>query len=318
MVPRLLTPSVRNGQGAFLLSGDSCMADKQKGTLCVFLAALCYSIGGLCIKVIPWNGISINGARTAIALVVIGIYLWIVKHPLRLNRWILFGGISVFATNLLYSVANKLTTAANAIVLQFTATIFVVLFSMLFFHRKPGKIDVVACVIVFGGVVFFFADSLSMGGWLGNLFALLSGITYAVVFMLNDLPDGDPISSVFWGDVISALVGLPFLVRETDFSFVPIFSVLVLGTVQVAFAYIFLTIGLRTTPAITASLVSGIEPVLNPLLVAVFYGEKMGRFAFIGAVIVIGGVLTYNVLKIRMESNDLKIEVNNTDKGETQ
>ncbi len=285
------------------------MTEKQKGTMCVFFAALFYSIGGLCIKVIPWNGISINGARTAIALVVIGIYLWVTKHPLRFNKWILFGGVSVFATNLLYSIANKLTTAANAIVLQFTATIFVVLFSMLFFHRKPGKLDIIACVIVFGGVVFFFADSLTMGGWLGNFLALLSGITYAVVFMLNDLPDGDPISSVFWGDVISVLVGLPFLLQETDFSFVPVISVLALGIFQVAFAYIFLTIGLRTTPAITASLVSGIEPVLNPLLVAVFYKEKMGRFALIGAAIVIVGVTTYNVLKSRAEALDMKLKM---------
>ena len=127
--------------------------------------------------------------------------------------------------------------------------------------------------------------------------------------MLNDLPDGDPISSVFWGDVISVLVGLPFLLQETDFSFVPVISVLALGIFQVAFAYIFLTIGLRTTPAITASLVSGIEPVLNPLLVAVFYKEKMGRFALIGAAIVIVGVTTYNVLKSRAEALDMKLKM---------
>ena len=287
--------------------GGGNMESKKKGTLCVFAAALLYSIGGLCIKVIPWNGVAINGARTAIAIVVIAIYLWITKHPLRFNRWILFGAVSVFATNLLFSVANKLTTAANSIVLQFTATIFVVLFSMIFLHRKPTKLDVAACVIVFGGVLFFFADSLSMGGGLGNMLALLSGITYAVIFMLNDLPNGDPISSVFWGDVISAIVGVPFLFRETDFSVVPVISILVLGIFQVAFAYIFLTIGLRTTPAVTASLVSGIEPVLNPILVAVFYGEEMGRFAVIGAVIVIVGVVAYNVLKEHSEVKNIEI-----------
>lgn len=286
------------------------MNGKNKGTLCVFMAALLYSIGGLCIKVIPWNGVAINGARTAIALVVIGIYLILVKHPLRFNRWILFGAISVFATNLLFSVANKLTTAANAIVLQFTATIFVIIFSMLFLHRKPGKLDIAACAVVFGGILFFFADSLSAGGWLGNALALISGITYAVIFMLNDLPNGDPISSVFWGDVISAVVGIPFLFRETDFSVIPVVSILVLGVFQVAFAYIFLTIGLRTTPAVTASLVSGIEPVLNPVLVAIFYGETMSIFALIGAVIVIFGVVSYNVLKGRMQDSTEKIKIN--------
>ena len=283
------------------------MTEKQKGTLCVFLAAALYSIGGLCMKVIPWSGTAINGARTAIALVVIGIYLIIVKHPLHFNRWILLGAISVFSTNLLFSIANKMTTAANAIVLQFTVPIFVMLFSMLFFKRKPTKLDLGACVVVFGGIVFFFADSLSMGGGLGNALALLSGVTYAGVFMMNDMPNSDAISSVFWGDVLSAIVGIPFVLKETNFTLIPMISLLVLGVFQVAIAYILLSIGLKTTPSVTASLVSGIEPILNPILVAVFYGEEMGVFALIGAAIVIIGVVGYNVIKGRIENNNSEI-----------
>lgn len=273
------------------------MTGRQKGTLCVFLAALLYSIGGLCIKVIPWSGMAINGGRTAIALAVIGCYLLIIRHPLRFNRWVLLGALSVFGSNALFSVANKMTTAANAIVLQFTAPIFVILFTTLFFRVKPTKLDFTACCVVFGGIVFFFIDSLSAGDSLGNLIALISGVTYAGVFMMNEMPDSDAISSVFWGDVFSAITGLPFLMRETDFSFVPVFSLVILGVFQVAVAYILLTQGLKTTPAVTASLVSGIEPVLNPILVAVFYGEAMGTIALVGAVIVIVGVVGYNILK---------------------
>ena len=275
------------------------MAQSRRGTLFVFLAALLYSIGGLCMKVIPWNGMAINGARTAIALVVIGGYLAWIKHPPRLNRWVALGSVCVFGATALFSVANKLTTAANAIVLQFTAPIFVMLFSALFFRRKPSKLDLGACVLVFGGIVFFFVDGLSTGGTAGNLLALLSGVAYAGVFMLNDMPDSDAISSVFWGDVISAVTGLPFLFRESDFSLVPMVSLVVLSVFQVAVAYILLTIGLKTTPSVTASLVSGIEPVLNPILVAVFYGEKMGSLALVGAAVVIGGVVGYNILRQR-------------------
>ena len=271
--------------------------NKHTGTLCVFLAALLYSIGGLCIKVIPWNGMSINGGRTMIALVVIGIYLALIRHKPRFNRWVFLGSLCIFGTNALYSVANKLTTAANTIVLQFTAPIFVIVFSALFWKRRPQKLDLAACAVVFGGVLFFFVDSLEAGGALGNLLAVLSGAAYGGVFLLNDFPDSDAISSVFWGDVLSAVTGLPFLVRETDFSPTALISLVILGVFQVAVAYILLTNGLCTTPAITASLVSGIEPVLNPLLVAVFYGEKVGRFAFIGAAVVICGVVGYNVLK---------------------
>ena len=262
---------------------------RHTGTICIFLAAVLYSIGGLCMKVIPWSGLSINGARTGIALIVLAIYLAVIRHPLRMNRWVALGTMFIFLTNVLFAMANKMTTAANAIVLQFTAPIFVILFSIVIFRKKPGALDLAACALVFGGVIFFFLDSLTMGGGLGNVVALISGATYAGVFLMNELPDSDPISSVFWGDVLSALTGLPFLLKETEFPTTALVSVVVL-------AYILLTIGLKTTPPVTASLVSGIEPVLNPILVALFYGETMGRFALIGAAIVVFGVVGYNVL----------------------
>ncbi len=275
------------------------MSGSRRGTLYVFLAAVLYSIGGLCIKVIPWGGMAINGGRTLIAAAVIGLYLAVIRHPLRMNRWVLLGALCVFGTNALFSVANKLTTAANTIVLQFTAPIFVILFSILLFHRTPGRLDLLACVWVLGGVVCFFVDSLSAGGVLGNILALLSGMAYAGVFLLNDMPDSDPISSVFWGDLISAAAGLPFLLRETDFSPVPMLSLVVLGVFQVALAYILMVEGLKTTPAVTASLVSGVEPVLNPILVALFCQERIGPLALVGAAVVIAGVIVYNILRIQ-------------------
>ena len=275
------------------------MDQSRRGTLFVAAAAVLYSIGGLCIKVIPWNGMSINGGRTAIALLVIGGYMAASRHPLKFNRWVLLGALAVFATNSLFSVANKLTTAANAIVLQFTVPLFVMLFSALFFRRRPGKLDLAACAVIFGGILCFFLDSLSMGGGLGNLLALLSGVTYAGVFLMNEMPDSDAISSVFWGDVLSALAGLPFLLRETQFTAMALFSLVVLGVFQVGAAYVCLCIGLKTTPPVTASLISGIEPVLNPILVALFYGEQVGGFAMVGAAVVIVGVVGYNVLKGR-------------------
>jgi len=276
------------------------MTVEQRGTLFVFLAAVLYSIGGLCIKVIPWNGMSINSARNIVSLVVIGGYLLLAKHKLRFNRWIALGALSVCGTNILFSLANKLTTAANTIILQFTAPIFVILLGVVFWKKRPRRLDVTACAIVFLGVLCFFLDGLEMGGMLGNALALLSGLSYAGVFLLNDLPDADPISSVFWGDVVSVVVGFPFLLRETEFTAVAITSVVILGAFQVGLAYVLMCIGLRTTPAVTASLISGIEPILNPVLVALFYGEAVGVMALVGAAIVIGGVVGYNVLKARM------------------
>ena len=304
---RVCTPSVHLDRGRFLMDragGEMAkrrgmLTVEQRGTLFVFLAAVLYSIGGLCIKVIPWHGMSINSARNMVSLLVIGGYLLLSRHGLRFNRWIALGAVSVCGTNVLFSLANKLTTAANTIVLQFTAPIFVILLAAVFWRKKPGRLDLTACALVLAGVVCFFVDSLEMGGMLGNLLALLSGLSYAGVFLLNDLPDADPISSVFWGDLASVILGLPFLVQETAFTPTAITSVVILGAFQVGLAYVLMCIGLRTTPAVTASLISGIEPVLNPILVAVFYGEEVGALALVGAVIVVVSVVGYNVLRGR-------------------
>ena len=285
------------------------MPSSRKGTICVFLAAVLYSIGGLCIKLIPWGGMAINGARTAIALVVVGGYLIGTHHRVRVSAAIFIGALSVCGTNILFSVANKLTTAANTIVLQFTAPIFVLLFSVLFFHKRPSRLDVAACILVLGGVVLFFVDSLSAGGMLGNVLALISGVSYAGVFLMNALPGSDAISSVFWGQVISAVVGLPFVVKEYDFTAKTMTAMFVLGVFQVGVAYILLTEGLKTTPPVTASLISGIEPVLNPILVAVFYHELIGPLSLVGAVIVVGGVVGYNMVRARENHDKQREEV---------
>lgn len=281
------------------------MRAERRGVVFVFLAAVLYSIGGLCIKVIPWHAMSINGGRNMISVLVVGGYLFATGHRPRWNRWIALGAGCVCGTNILFTLANKMTTAANAIVLQFTAPIFVLLLSLLLLGKKPGKLDVTVCVVVLLGVLCFFLESLEAGRMLGNAVALLSGLTYAGVFLLNDMPDADPISSVFWGDVCSAAVGLPFLLRETEFGIVSLTSLVVLGVFQVGLAYILMCEGLKTTPAVTASLISGIEPVLNPILVAVFYRETIGPLSLVGAVIVVVSIVLYNVIKERTKHDDL-------------
>ncbi len=278
---------------------DDRSAAGLSGPLCVFAAAVLYSIGGLCIKLIPWHGMSINGGRNLIAVLVVGGYLRLVGHRLKWDRWIALGAAAVCGTNTLFTLANKMTTAANAIVLQFTAPIFVMLLSALFWKKRPGKLDLAVCGVTFLGVLCFFLDSVDAGGMAGNVLALLSGLTYAGVFLLNDLPDADPISSVFWGDVCSAALGLPFLLRETSFGATALTSLVILGVFQVGLAYILMCRGLKTTPAVTASLISGIEPVLNPVLVAIFYHETVGPLSLLGASVVIVSVVVYHILRAK-------------------
>lgn len=271
------------------------------GPLFVLLAALCFSIGGLCIKSIDWNPMAINGARNVLAVIVFGLYLLIIKHKLVINVPVIIGAISMSATTILFTYANKMTTAANTIILQYTAPIFVIILSAIIFKVKPKKLDLIAVVLIFGGVVCFFIDGLSAGNMLGNGLALISGLTYAGIFMMNSSPKSDSLSATFFGMCINIVVGAPFILMQ-DFSGTTLnawVAFFFLGVFQVGFGYVFLNMGLKTTPATMASLVCGLEPVLNPVLVAIVYHEMLTPLALIGAVIVFLTIIIYNVLKSR-------------------
>jgi len=274
---------------------------RNMGPLFVFLSGVCFALGGLCMKYIPWNGMAINGARNMLCLLVIGGYILFTGHKLVINRPVIIGALSIAVTMSLYSVANKLTTAGNAIILQFTVPIWVMVFSALVLKVKPTKLDITAAALVFTGVLFFFIDSLSAGNTLGNLLALISGVTYVGVFTMQSAEGADSLSSTFFGICINILIGIPFIITQ-DYSTTTAsawIALLVLGLVQQGCSYIFLNLGLATTPPIAASLIGGIEPVLNPLLVAVFYGEYLTTLSLIGAAIVLITIITYNVIRAK-------------------
>ena len=261
------------------------------------MAAVLFSIGGLCIKLIPWSPLSINGARNFISVIIMGAYLKATHHKIVINPAVIFGAVCLMGTTTLYCIANKLTTAANTIVLQFTAPIFVIFFMWLFFKEKPKKVDIMASAVVFVGIICFFIDGLSTGNMLGNGLAVLSGVTYAGVFMMNSFKKSDSLSSIFLGQALSAVTCIWFLLGETDFGAKAIGGIVILGVFQLALAYIFMSKGLDEVPAVTASLTTAIEPILNPVLVAIFYHEMITPLSMVGAVIVIGAVVGYNVYK---------------------
>lgn len=261
------------------------------------MAAVLFSIGGLCIKLVPWSPLAINGTRNLISAILIGIYLKATHHKIVFNPAVLFGAVCMAATTTLFTIANKLTTAANTIVLQFTAPVFVILLMWIFFKERPKRVDIIASVIVFIGIICFFIDGLSTGNMLGNVIAVLSGIGYAGVFMMNSFEKSDSLSSIFLGQSLSAVTCVWFVFGETDFGMAAIGGIVALGVFQLALAYIFMAKGLDEVPAVTASLTTAIEPILNPLLVAVFYRETVTPLSFVGAVIVIVAIVGYNVWK---------------------
>ena len=273
--------------------------ERRKAVLMVFLASVAFSTGGLFMKIIPWNALAINGARNLLGAAVIGLYLLIRKHRLVFSRQVLTGALSLMGVTALFSISNKLTTAANAIVLQFTAPVFVILLMAVLYHSRPTRRDLVACAAVLFGVCLFFIDGIRAGNWLGNLTAILSGICYAGVFMMNTGEKADALSSCFLGQLAGGLLFTPLCLRETDFSSPVLLAVLALGVIQVGGAYILFSEGIRNTPPVTASLITGLEPIMNPTWVALFYGEIISPLSIVGSVIVIGSIVIYNVLLAR-------------------
>lgn len=263
--------------------------------LFILLTALCFSIGGICIKLIPWSVFAMNGARNLLGAMVVGIFLLVTHHRIRISMPVIIGAVCTMGVTTFFIIANKLTTAANSIILQYTAPVFVIIFMAAFFHVLPSRQDIVTCIVVFIGVCIFFVDGLNMGNIKGNLAALVSGVFYAGVLMMNTAEKSDVLSSSFLGQLSTGIIFTPFCIYETDFSTKVIILVMALGIIQVGLAYVFFSIGIHYTKPLAASFILSLEPILNPLWVALFYGETISPVSAVGAVIVFVAVLRYNI-----------------------
>ncbi len=275
---------------------------KNKGLIYVLISALLFSTGGLLIKLCTWSPITINGTRSIIAALFMFIVLKKSKHVFVVNRHTIGAAIVASCMNYSFVTATKLTSAGNAIVLQFTQPVFIILLTWLIFKLRPSKAAIVACGVIFIGILCAFFDQLSLDGFLGNMLAVFSGVTYATIFMFKRMKNVDFESAMLYSFVLSFFVCLPWLFAEQSHPPQNILIVVLLGTFQMGLAYFMLGKGLSVISPITASLTSTIEPVLNPILVAVFYGEQLGVLAIIGGIIVISASTIYNIYESKKEN----------------
>lgn len=270
----------------------------RKSTFFVFMSAVLFATGGLFFKIISWDAMAISSARSILACLMILTVLLIKKHKFVINKEVICAAVSISCTNMLYALANKLTTAGNTIVLQFSMPVIVILIMAVVYKKKPTALESLTCFAVFGGIICFFVDSLTAGNMLGNGLALLSGFSYAGFFIFNSREKSEPFTAVILSYCLTALVGLPWLIKTDIAGTAPkeLLAVLALGFLQQGLAQISFSLGIKGTPAVAASLISGVEPILNPVLVALIYGEKLTLLSLIGAVIVLVSILIYNVV----------------------
>ncbi|NLY90720.1 MAG: EamA family transporter [Firmicutes bacterium] len=259
------------------------------------LTAVLWSTSGLLIKMIHWNPVALAGVRSLFAALLMWGYI---KKP-KLNRsgWQWGAAAAYAATVILFVVANKMTTSANAILLQYTAPIYVVIFARLFLGERTTGIDWLTIIVVFFGMGLFFKEELAPGALWGNILAVVSGVSFALTaVLLRKQKEAKPVESVFIGNMLTALIALPWIFKG-PFPDAKGWIILVfMGFIQIGLSYILYSIALQHVSAIEGVLVPLIEPILNPVWVLIFTGEKPGVWALLGGAIVLVAVTTRSLL----------------------
>jgi drug/metabolite transporter (DMT)-like permease len=271
-------------------------AEHRRALLILALCGLLWSTGGLLIKLVEWHPIAIWSVRSAFC----ALLLWVVRRPplrgIARGEWA--AALALAATTGLFIVANKLTTAANAILIQYSAPIWIALLGRWFLGERASRLDWLTIALVLGGIVLFFADDLAPGYAAGNLVALAAGVAFAfsamtlrkVALTHTDDRPVDPLRPVFLGNALAALLGAPFLFLEAPPGPGGWAALLALGLVQQGAAYLAYTWAIRHATALESMLIPIVEPILSPLWVALAVGEIPGPWALLGGAIVVGSV----------------------------
>jgi drug/metabolite transporter (DMT)-like permease len=275
--------------------------DHRKGLVYIVIAALLWSSSGLFIKVLTLTAFQISFFRSLVAAITIVLVLRFQgRKPEFHFRWTDMVCTLCYAlTVILFVAATKLTTAANAIFLQFTAPIYLLFLEPWVFQRAIMRQDVLAVTACMGGMALFFAGHLALGGMLGNLLAILSGLclaTFSIILKWQRVanPREDPISAIILGNLTVGLICLPF-VFPVGVNLGQAVSLVYLGIFQLGISFMLFTAGQRYVSATAAAITSMLEAVFNPVWVFLGIGEKPSPFALAGAVVVMGVILWYNL-----------------------
>jgi drug/metabolite transporter (DMT)-like permease len=278
------------------------MSPKLKATILLALTAVLWSTGGLLIKSVQWDPIAIAGMRSSIASLLL---LAISGKPkFTWSRAQIGGAIAYMATVVLFVMATKMTSAANAILLQYTGPIYVALFGRWYLGERTTRLDWITIGIVLLGMGMFFMDSLSTEGMAGNLIAIASGVAFAwLALFLRKQKNERPEDSILLGNWLAALVAIPFMVTSGMPSTESWIGIGLLGIVQLGFSYILYAKAIRHVSALEALLVPVIEPILNPVWVMLFIGETPQQWAIIGGAVVLTAITVRGILTLRYQEH---------------
>jgi drug/metabolite transporter (DMT)-like permease len=264
----------------------------------LLMTALLWSLGGVLIKSIDWSPMAIAAGRSIAAIPVL---LACARGQRFTFSFAQIGGaIAYAATVALFVFATRMTTAANAIFLQYTAPIYVAIMGRWYLGERPLPIDWCVIAVALGGIALFFLDRLTTSGFWGNIAALASAVAFAslVVFLRKERASS-PINIVILGNLIVGMAGAPFLFRGPSPNGRALWLLLILGVLQLGLSYALYAEAIKHVTALEAMLIPLLEPVLNPVWVMLTLGERPGPWAIAGGALVLGAVLTRGIVMVR-------------------
>ena len=261
----------------------------------MLVCATLWSIAGILIKVIPWTGFSVAAMRGLIAGITIAVYMALKKYRFILNKKTLITGILSAMVYTCFVCSNKMTTAANAIVLQFTSPVFIVIFTTIIYKTGIRRADLLVVLFTLAGITLTFLDKLESGYILGNFVAVGAGMFMAGMFVSVGNCEGEErFSGILLGQFFTFLIGLPsVIISKPEFTPAATAAILALGVFQLGISYILYIKSSKYCPPLACCLLGAVEPLLNPVWVMIFDGETPGLLAFVGGIIVIASVTVW-------------------------
>ncbi|MCA1623874.1 MAG: DMT family transporter [Acidobacteria bacterium] len=271
----------------------------------IVLAVLLWSTGGLFIKLTTLDAFVVNLGRSLLAAITVAVFTY--KKGLRIDKFTLLSSFLYAGTLTCFVYANKTTTAANAIFLQYTAPIYILILAPFILKEKFRFSDLITVVFCLAGMSLFFlepqnaANKLATNVFWGNVAALASGVFFGLYFILLRHPKSlqrNPALSVFYGNILIVLLMFPIVLNNppAQIGSNDILAILFLGIFQIGIAYVLFTNGIAGgVRSLDASIVGFVEPLLNPVWVFLFVGETPSVWAIIGGAIIIVAVVFHTI-----------------------
>lgn len=276
------------------------MSAHVKAVLTTCFVALLWSLAGFNIKMIDWASYAIAGGRSIIAVAMLTPIVLTAANK-KIDRYVLGGAICYAAFNYCFIASTKLTTSATAITMQYTAPIYVALLSWFFLRERISKSDIINIIFVLIGMTLVFMDSSRSGNLIGNIISVFNGITFAgVAIFLRKQKDGNPVMSMYLGNILSGLVGIPFIVQ----SGVPDFQsalFLLLAGILMGVTYMLYAKASTSLSALETVLLPILDPVMNPVWVYLILNEIPGMPTILGNAIILVSVTTHIVYGLFFE-----------------